>query len=220
MMIYICFAPSTFILETSQNARSTQSQARWSPSSLQLKSSPDLNQRQKYRRRQDFKREPQSLDQNIPPVDQNIPPVDQNISPALISESPAKTEVIMQEQDRQQEMELSDEWDPEFDDVSQDDARLKDRSRMHRSRSAQYKTRGSVVQKLHYEEQKDYKKEPVQTKPTPKPKTQLPRMKEKPRMDVYIPSVVTVGTLARILDVKFSASKSLFAHYFSSLNNS
>lgn len=126
----------------------------------------------------------------------------------------------MQEQDGQQEMELNDEWNPEFDDVSKDDVRLKDRSRMQRSRSAQYKTRGSVVQKLHCEEQQDYKKKAVQTKPTPKQKTQLPRMKEKPRMDVYIPSVVTVGTLARILDVKFSASKSLFAHCSSSLNNS
>jgi len=126
---------------------------------------------------------------------------------------------MTQEQDRQQEMELSDEWDPEFDDVSEDDAQLKDRSWTNRSRSAQYKTRGSVVQKLHCEEQQDYKKKAVQTKPTPKPKTQLPRMKEKPRMDVYIPSVVTVGTLARILDVKFSASWSLSAHCSSSLNN-
>ena len=216
MMIYLCFAPFTFILETSQNARSMQPhqpRAKWSPSSLQLKSSPDLNQRQKNRRRQDSKRELQSSDKNIPPVDKNI-------SPALISEFPAKTEVIMQEQDGQQEMELNDEWNPEFDDVSKDDVRLKDRSRMQRSRSAQYKTRGSVVQKLHCEEQQDYKKKAVQTKPTPKQKTQLPRMKEKPRMDVYIPSVVTVGTLARILDVKFSASKSLFAHCSSSLNNS
>jgi len=209
MMIYLCFAPFTFILATRKNARSTQPhqpQAKWSPSSLQLKSSPDLNQRQKNRRRQDSKHEPQSLDKNI--------------SPALISEFPAKTEVIMQEQDGQQEMKLNDEWDPEFDDVSEDDVRLKDRSRMQRSRLALYKTRGSVVQKLHCEEQQDYKKKAVQTKPTPKQKTQLPRMKEKPRMDVYIPSVVTVGTLARILDVKFSASKSLFAHCSSSLNNS
>jgi len=205
-MICLYFATSTFTLETSRDARSTrphQSQAKWSPSSLQLKSSPNLNQKQKNRPRLDFKQSPQSSDKNI--------------SPALISEVPAQTEVMMREHDEQQVMELSDEY-LEFDGVSEDDVQLKDRSRINRSRSAQYKTRGSVVQKLHCEEQ-DYKKKVVQTKPTRQPKIQLPSMKEKPRMDVYIPSVVTVGTLARILDVKYSASRSLSTHCSSSLNN-
>jgi len=104
-----------------------------------------------------------------------------------------------------QEIELSDQWDPELDDVPEDDGvRLRDHSWTNRSRSVQYKTRGSVVEKLHHIQEQDHGRKTAQNNPTQKPKSQLPRMKPKPRMSVYIPSVVTVGTLARILEVKLS----------------
>lgn len=109
-----------------------------------------------------------------------------------------QSKVQEQEQDKQSD------WEPEVDNVVDDSLHLRDYSRTSRSRSDQYKTRGSVVQKLYSGQEQVYEQKITQKDKTQKPKRYLPRIKVKPRMDVYIPSTVTVGTLARILDVKLS----------------
>jgi len=198
MMLYLRFVPVTFILETPQNffTRPNQPQAKWSPSSLQLKSHPNSHKSQNKGQRPTTKREFQPFSKNALPASTSWPIVKENVATQEQKENNINTE--------KQEIELSDQWDPEFDDVPEDNGvRLRDHSWTNRSRSVQYKTRGSVVEKLHIQEQ-DHGRKTAQNNPTQKQKSQLPRMKPKPRMSVYIPSVVTVGALARILEVKLS----------------
>lgn len=85
-----------------------------------------------------------------------------------------------------------------------------------RTRSDPYKTRGSIVAKLARGEQAFEEHKAPQKTSVRKPTAHTLRMRAKPRMDVYIPTTVTVSTLARILNVKFGAVLSLSTQKYSS----
>lgn len=121
-----------------------------------------------------------------------------------------------QEQILQQEQQVN-IWEPEL--LKEDENLKGGHLRPNRSRSDQYKMRSSVVQNLHRDREQSYQQKSSQRGQASKHKLHLPRMKVKPRMDVYIPTTVTVGTLARILDVKFSALFSPLIKFWLSLYN-
>jgi hypothetical protein len=99
--------------------------------------------------------------------------------------------------------------EPELDETQDDSWESRKASRTSRLRASAYKTRGSVVRNLHeHENHQRYQPETRQNTQTHSPKVRLPRLKAKPRMDIYIPSTVAVGRLAKILDVKLSMNLS------------
>lgn len=100
----------------------------------------------------------------------------------------------------------NDDYEPELGRPQEDCWESRGSPRANRLRSGPYKTRGSVVQKLHHDKEQSAEYRSRQSAQLRKPKVHLPRTKNKPRLDVYIPTTVTVGTLARILDVKFGTS--------------
>lgn len=176
--------------ESSQSSRSSSrrepSPAKCSTSSLQPKFKQNRNH-----------------NQNRRPSGQNVPHAPQN---TLNKRLPTKTEESTREESiiESSTVQEDDLYEPEPDRFGEDDrVPKKELSRASRSRSDPYKTRGSVVKNLHHDEGRGLKRKAHQDSQARKPKLHLPRIKDKPRMDVYIPTTVTVGTLARILNVKF-----------------
>jgi hypothetical protein len=105
-------------------------------------------------------------------------------------------------------------YEPELDETQDDRWESRKTPRESRLRASAYKTRGSVVRNLHEDE--NHRRSQPETRlntQVKSPKIHLPRLKAKPRMDVYIPSTVTVGRLAKILDVKLSMKSSFIFSY-------